>query len=183
VTAPGADDLIPSRRFPAIGFRQLRVELAREREQRARLYPQRVDQGRMTAADANRELEVIAAIAEDLDRMAAIGITPPASNWFSWHDRRAAIDRELRWRRQQYPQWIESGRLGAADAEHRIACLEAIGDVYDEGFDWRASNGALPDWATLEPDPAANQARHEWDAHWLEVEARRRPPEQEELFT
>jgi hypothetical protein len=162
---------------------ELRIELARERDARARVYPQRIEAGRMTEPDAARELALIAAIADDLERMIAPGPCLAATHAWSWSDRRAALVRELDFRRRLYPQWIANGRLSQADADHRMACLEALGDVYDEGFDWRASNGALPDFAALEPDPAANEARHQWDAHWLEVEARRKVPTQDDLFS
>jgi hypothetical protein len=173
----------PSRRFPELTFAQLRAELARERAARARLYPQRVEQGRMSQRQADDELALAAALAADIDRAAHVGAPVPlAAHDFSWRERRDAIARELGWRSHVYPRWIELGRLSQDDADHRMACLEALADVFDDGFDWRASNGEVPAFHETVPTAAQRQARAEWDEHWRGVEARRSPPQQEELF-
>lgn len=35
------------------------------------------------------------------------------------------IRRELKQRRRVFPRWVGDGKLAQADADHRIACLEA----------------------------------------------------------
>jgi hypothetical protein len=176
------DALVPSRRYPDVTLAQLRAELARERAARARLYPRRIEQGHMSQHQADHELALIGALVADLERIAHIGPVPPASHDLSWRDRRDAIARELAWRGHVYPRWIDLGRLSQDDADHRTACLEALADVFDEGFDWHASNGAAPAFHETVPTAEQRQARFEWDEHWRGVEARRAPPQQEELF-
>ena len=38
----------------------------------------------------------------------------------------AEARRELAMRKKLYPQWVQSGRLDAAQAQHQLVCMEAI---------------------------------------------------------
>ena len=48
-------------------------------------------------------------------------------------DKRAALERELAFRRRCYPKWVAEGRMTRAQMEHQIAVIEAILDDYRVG--------------------------------------------------
>ena len=48
-------------------------------------------------------------------------------------DKRAALARELAFRRRCYPKWVAEGRMTRAQMRHRIAVIEAILDDYRIG--------------------------------------------------
>lgn len=148
-------DLAPSWHHPGVTYAIIRAELQREADARARLYPKRIEAGRLTQRDADRERALIAALLADVTRMASYA-APDASGttWrldpqlsahpepvegregFTWQDRRACLHRELDMRARFYPQWIAEGRLTQPDADRRTAALEALLEVYDEGWGW-----------------------------------------------
>lgn len=131
--------MIPHLRFPAVSAAALEEELAREIEARRAAYPRLVGEGKLLQADADRELALARAWLEDARRwIAAFGLpeTPLAAHGRSWVDRRQGLDRELGLRRRLYPRWIEQGRLTAEQAAHRIACVETLLALYDDGFDF-----------------------------------------------
>jgi hypothetical protein len=135
--------------FPAITLDQVAAELQREAQQRRDFYPGRVAKGNMLQAEADRQLALAAAWREDLERIRACWSTPGASpaapaHGFSWRDRRAALLREIGLREKHYPEWIAGGRLLERDAVHQLACLSALLAVYEDGWDWRGSDGSTP---------------------------------------
>lgn len=156
---------------PAITLEHVAAELAREHRQRAEFYPGRVAKGNMLQRDADHELAIAAAWLDDVSRMAAAwgnGHPPEPSRFaFTWHDRRAALQRELELRARFYPEWIAKGRLAETDAAHRTACLEALLAIYEDGFDWRGSDGKTPfhsatadqEFTAMRADVAARQGR------------------------
>lgn len=158
---------------------QLASELAREATQRARFYPQRVDQARMTADDMERELAMVAAWQEDLqrvrDRRAAVAQAyganrepapvPAARHGLSWKQRRAGLAREIGLRARIFPRRVDEARMTRAEADHRLACLEALAAIYDDGWDWRAANGEGPILPLFARTPAEQEAAAEWHAH------------------
>jgi hypothetical protein len=137
-------------RFPDISPAALERELGRELEARRALYARRLETHRMLPAEAERELAIAAAWREDLARIRAAWIeTPgtipaPPAHQFSWKDRRAALMRELDQRRRFYPEWIAKSRLTQAAADHQVECLECLLAVYEDGWDWRGSDGLTP---------------------------------------
>jgi len=48
-------------------------------------------------------------------------------------DKRAALERELAFRRRCYPKWVAEGRMTRAQMAHQIAVIEAILDDYRVG--------------------------------------------------
>lgn len=142
--------MTPHMAFPQVSLEALAAELAREAEARAAFYPGRVAKGNMLQAEADRELAIAGAWQEDLRRIRSCwferpGEPPaPAMHGLAWRDRRAALLRELDLRRRIYPEWIAGGRMLEAQAAHRIACLACLLAIYEDGWDWRASDGATP---------------------------------------
>lgn len=164
---------MPAHFHHAPTFAQVRAELARELQQRRRLYPDRVAKGRMSAPEAERQIALIAAIAADLDAVIAVAVpqrmaelngarrhgagtanistgTPAAT--FSWSQKRNALLRELDYRTRFYPEWIAKGRLLEADAARQCAALRAMLALYDDGLTWQ------PD----PPDCPADNRRQQW---------------------
>lgn len=173
------------RSFPQISLAMIAAELLREETQRKRFYPGRVETARMTKADMQHELAAIAALRQDVARLEASWFTPnplkPATHGISWNDRRHAIGRELNFRRHVYPRQVEEAKLTQHDADHRLACLTALAAIFDDGFDWRASNGATPQFHLVETDRAIDQARREWGEHTERVAAQGSTEKQKEL--
>ncbi len=184
--------------FPGVTLAAIAAELARELDARLRLYPRRVESGRMTEDERDRELAMCRAWAGDVAlivrmresaaenwRRFLVGLPeqplPRPAHTFTWHQRRHALDRELGLRHRFYPEWIGNGRLAKADADRRIACLEALAAIYDDGFDWRASNGLPPSFKAWNAAPDVKQANREWDQHIAAVLERRAPAKQEEM--
>lgn len=174
------------RLFPAITLTHIAVELAREAAARASLYPRRVESLRMTQAEADFQITVCHAWQGDVARLIASWFTPhplaPASHTVSWAERRSALDREIDLRRRFYPQWIETARLTSAAAVHQIDCLMALAAIYDDGFDWVASNGSGPCFAEIIATKAMIAARREWYDHQTRVDLTRNPATQEEMM-
>lgn len=157
------------RLFPGITLDDCRAELQRERAYRERTYPERIAQGRMTRAEADYQLAILAAIADDALRMT--GAYAPPQHDYSWLERRAALSREIDLRDRFYPEWIASGRLTQARADHQRACLRAVLWRFDCGFDWRPTNGVrdqtAQDMLDGKPRTAAQQETWaEMDAIW-----------------
>ena len=186
------------RLFPDITVGHVAAEAKRERALRRRFYPGRVETLRMTQAEADFQLAIAAAWVEDVariegfhakvianldarGRLSTIIRHDPAKHGCSWKDRRAALGREIELRRRVYPRHVEEARITPEDAKHRLACLEALAARYDDGFDWTASNGAFPHFATMWPTDAEIQARAEFALHAAEIEAARRPQTQQAL--
>lgn len=145
--------MIPHIAFPAITWAALEAELARELQQRRALYPKRVETGRMLQAEASGETAIAMAWAEDLARMRARWLSPAPRGAFpfphpshpiTWAARRRSLLRELGMRQRFYPEWIAAGRLLADQATHQLACLQCLLTIYEDGWDWRASDGLLP---------------------------------------
>jgi hypothetical protein len=142
------------------------AELAREGKARAKLYPDLVAKGRMTEDQAVAGRAVLAAMATDLDRMKSPTRPREETHKFSWAERRQALQRELAYRARFYPKWISEGTLDQAEADRRTRPLAELLAIYDDGFDWRASNGLLP----LNQDGEDYRtARLEWLRHYFGV--------------
>ena len=159
---------MPAHFHHAPSFAHVRAELARELDQRRRFYPDRVAKGRLSQAQADHQLAVIAAIAQDLEAVIAIrvpflpgtgrgtsaagGGAQAASPTFTWSEKRNALNRELDYRRRFYPDWISKGRLAQGAAQHQLACLAAMLALYDDGLCWQPTP----------PDCPAEQRRQQW---------------------
>ena len=138
-------EIEPSARHPGVTYAAIRAELQRELAARGRLYPKRVESGRLTPADAARECELIAALLADVATMASYHaadaqnvtwrVEPRLSDHgHTWEQRRFALHRELDLRRRLYPQWIAEGRLTQPDADRQLTTLDCLLSVYDEGW-------------------------------------------------
>lgn len=149
-----------SHRFPGITFGAIGDELRREIAARARTYPGQVDKGRMTAAEAERQQQLFAALLADFGDL--VTVSEPSRTGPSWTERREALGRELDQRARLYPHWVATARLTEADAAHRIACLEALLELYDGGWGWAPSR-PCPVHPTL---AEMNAWRAEWTAAW-----------------
>ena len=173
-------------RFPAITLDHLVAETARELAQRTAIYPRHVESARMAQHDADFQIAAATAWLNDAERLRASWFTPrplaPAAHAVSWGDRRAALARELGLRQRCYPLWIETARLLPDTARHQLDCLLALAAIYDDGFDWIASNGARPSFASIAPDSATLQARAEWSAHCAALQLARNPEQQGEMI-
>lgn len=175
----GLQEVSPHNLFPHITMRHIAQELERERRARQNVYPARVERGNMLQAEADRQLQLLDAMIADAKRLDVPGRTPPATHGVPWAARRDALVRELALRDRHYPQWIKTAKIRAEDAAHRRDCLQSLLEIYDDGFDWSASNGAS--WAGFGcsfTDPAT-RTRQERDAqieamqHLLAVYIRR----------
>lgn len=176
-----------STRHPAVRFADVLDELRRERDARRRTYPGMVQLGRMQQAEADHQLAIVDALIDDVTRYARWAGTgqplPAATHKFNWHQRRAAIARELDYRARIYPRWIETGRIDAADAARNTERLTALAEIFDDGFDWHARNG-LRIFHGYDPQTEAeHEAQQQWFTHFTTVMQARglMPPAQEAL--
>ena len=167
---------MPAHFHHAPSFAQVRAELAREIDQRRRFYPDRVAKGRLSQAQADHQIAVFAAIAQDLEAVIAIRVpqllakpvtggmeghsaagpnisTGTPLTTLSWSEKRNALNRELDYRRRFYPDWIAKGRLAQGAAQHQLACLASCLALYDDGLTWQ------PNPAHAEPVEARQQWR------------------------
>lgn len=51
---------------------------------------------------------------------------------FTAAEKRAAAERELKFRRRVYPRWIAAGKMTQKEADRQIALMEAIAADYAE---------------------------------------------------
>lgn len=146
------------------------AELRRELGQRRAVYPGRVAARRMLQAEADDQLALAAAWIEDAARVRTSFFSPPWSapvepaHGLSWRVRRSGLLRELALRGRFFPGWIAKGKLTSAQADHRIACLERLLELYEDGWDWCASNGRRGNNALAVRDPLERAAWHEFEA-------------------
>lgn len=142
--------MTPHLAFPSVDFRSLAGEVEREAGQRERFYPERVAKGRMLQADADRELALAHAWLEDVARLRRCwqdqpGSAPaPPAHRVPWLARRDGLLRELKLRERVYPNWIAGGRMSEGEARQRTACLACLLAIYEDGWDWRGSDGLTP---------------------------------------
>lgn len=99
------------------------AEAGAELAARKRLYPGMVAKGRMAQADANREIRVMAAIADAL----ALRRNPITDA--TWAERVHCLRREIAMRRQLYPGWILQGSIDADTAARKLRMMESIHDM------------------------------------------------------
>ncbi|WP_374414254.1 hypothetical protein [Novosphingobium colocasiae] len=170
--------MTPHYAFPDVTFADLRAELAREIALRRAAYPRMIEKGRMTRADADRQLALFAALAEDVERIRAAEEAfratfpgrpyqrpAPAAHRFTWAQRRAALTHELDRRARLYPDWIAAGRLTQDQADRQVRHLACIRALYEGGFDWietdpaRGSGGVHREWRAIETEIAARDGR------------------------
>jgi len=146
---------------PDLPLAAVRREVERELAERLRLYPQRIGAGRMTPEDADRGTAIARAWLEDCERIHHVRQGTPRARQHNvaWAVRRQALVRELELRARSYPRMVADGRLHQADADARTNALTALRRIYEDGFDWTASNGARPAFYGGEPSTIA---RGEW---------------------
>lgn len=189
-------------RHPGVTTQAVLAECKRELAQRRTFYPRRVEQARMTQEEADAQLALAAAWHEDVSRIIAFEEAAAAAwktflenpavpritelsdpgHGLSWQQRRTGLARELDLRRRIYPRRIEQAQMTKCIATRQLAALEALADRYDDGFDWRASNGVRPQFGRIATGPEILQARREWDEHRERVDTRRTPAQQQELL-
>ncbi len=176
-----------STRYPEVRIADALEELRRERAARARTYPNQIQLGRMTQPEADHQLALIDAIADDVTRYGRFIATrrqEKAGHNFTWHQRRAAIARELDQRARLYPDWIVKGKLDQAEADRAVARLSAVADLFDDGWDWHARNGLRILLGATPTNAAEAQAQDEWRTHYRTVMQSRgyMADDQKELF-
>lgn len=93
--------------------------------QRQLTYPGFAAKGRMTHADAEREIRVARAIAEDWGALPRSPAFPVAS----WADIVHGLRREIALRRKFWPPRVEAGQMPALDADRRTLLLEQWHDL------------------------------------------------------
>lgn len=123
MTAPETEILS---RFPGVTFATARAALAREAEARLVADAEKIAKGRSSQAEAAERQQILAALAEDLDRVRAAwpslptatnGAPPPRHN-YTWRER----DRTLL-------------ALRTAEDSPELAAIHAL---YEDGLDWPA---------------------------------------------
>lgn len=164
--------------FPHITLATLANELAREVGERRRVYPSRVSQGKMLQRECDYQINLFMALQQDVTRMRACWVDrqippPPATHGFTWSARRAALLRELDLRSRFYPEWVGNGRLLEREAAHRIACVQCLLEIYEDGWDWIASTGLRGNSVLAVTDPAHAAACAEYAAVLAENTARK----------
>lgn len=175
-----------STRYPEVRVPDALDELRRERAARRRTYPQQVQLGKMTQPEADHQIALVEALIDDVTRWARFLTSrqiAPQSHQLTWHQRRAAIARELEYRARVYPQWIALGKLEPAEAEKATRRLSAIADLFDDGFDWHARNGLRILFNATPATSAETEAQTEWHTHYRTVMQARgfMPLDQKEL--
>lgn len=124
-------------------------ELLREINMRRTVYPRRVAKHQMDQADADNEIEMMAAIHADIESMIFLDQWDRSRSqdaWIAWRDHQAranariapfgwaalvaCLRREITSRRRLYPKSIEKGQLSAIDARHQLERLEAVHCLY-----------------------------------------------------
>jgi hypothetical protein len=117
-------------RAPPVEFWDaMRVEVGDELARRRSTYPGLIAKGRMSRADADRELRVWQAIAEDW-RAAPRSAGYPIATWTEMVH---ALRREIALRRKFYPQWVEARRLDVDEAERKLMLVERWHDLLWHG--------------------------------------------------
>jgi len=174
----------PHHAFPGIGWPDLEAEIRREIVRRREAFSRMVQKGQLTQQDARYETEIFQAILEDVGRFAQaakpIGEGKPCTNplklhklhSFTWHQRRAAITRELEYRARVYPGWISKGQITQADATRNLQRLTCMRAIYELGYDWIPSNGARPHFASANPTREELEAREQWQIIENDIAAR-----------
>lgn len=164
--------MIPLSTFPDVSIADIVTELQREADARRRTYPDMVRKGNMTNAEAEDGFAIIAAMLSDCGRMAPAWRPREQDHTWSWDQRRVALQRELALRERLYPRWIEEGRLAQDNATRQARRLRALLWIYEDGFDWRPSNGLAPPWNG--PGEDYRQARIESQQMLLRLFVQRR---------
>lgn len=98
----------------------LKAELRDELDKRQSIYPGRVNKGRMTRAEADKELRVWRGVMQSVDPAAM----PDTGVEATWTEQVHGLRREIGLRRHFYPQWIMAGRIDAGEAERKLLLLE-----------------------------------------------------------
>ncbi|WP_324694551.1 hypothetical protein [Novosphingobium sp. RL4] len=178
------DRIPPHHAFPDVSWIDLQAELRRELARRREAFPAMVRKGQMTEQERQHQTDLFSALLEDAQRfqqaMAPLDQGKPCTNplklhklhGYTWHQRRAAITRELDNRQRLYPLWIRKGQLTQRDADlftRRLTCMRAI---YELGYDWTPSNGARCHFASAAPSLAERDAREQWHIIETEIAAR-----------
>ncbi|MED5545652.1 MAG: hypothetical protein VYD90_10400 [Pseudomonadota bacterium] len=166
----------PHHAFPDVSWSDLRTELLRESANRKTTLPALVAKGRITREEAAYEQDVIAAILEDAERfrkaLAPVDQGKPmhnprtiertegsSQNDYTWHQRRAALTRELAYRQRLFPEMIRKGRLTQDQADLYTRRLAAMRGLYEYGYDYapsfpvdRAPGGTWREWLAILED-------------------------------
>lgn len=103
----------------------MKAEAAHLHAGRLTTYPDRVAKGRMSRVDADRELRIARAIAEDWGALEHSPGFPIAT----WTEIIHGLRREITMRRQRWPQLVGAKRIPADEAERRLLTLEIAHDV------------------------------------------------------
>jgi hypothetical protein len=109
-----------------------------EYAQRNRHYPRRIEAGKMSQIEADKQQGVMRAIVNDL--RPPKDAHNPQSDAFTWADKVHALRREIALRRRYYPTWVADGRMTAAAAREALETFEGIHENY---WRWNCSPEAI----------------------------------------
>ncbi|MBT0666996.1 hypothetical protein HT136_01270 [Novosphingobium profundi] len=166
----------PHHAYPDVSWSDLRTEILREIATRKVNLFALVTKGRITREEADYEQDVMNAILEDAERfrkaLAPVDQGKPMINPlrveraegssqhdYTWHQRRAALTRELEYRQRLYPEMIRKGRLTQDQANLYTRRLTAMRGLYEYGYDYapsfpddRAPSGTWSEWLAILTD-------------------------------
>lgn len=91
---------------------------------RQQRYPDRVRKGRMAPDDADREIRIMAALADQLSRRRG-----DRRGTATWSEIIQCLRREILDRRDRYPQLVGAGRVDEAEANRKLRLIESIHDM------------------------------------------------------
>lgn len=123
-------------RWPGVCWNHVAREIAREVEQRHRVFPERVMRGQMTQAEANHQIAVFEALTQDVARIIANRAHHPPAHHFTRKARIDALLRERDYRRRRFPKWVSAGQIAQDQATHRSHCIEILLNALDQGLDF-----------------------------------------------
>jgi hypothetical protein len=182
MTAPF--NIWPHHAYEGVSWIDLQQEIRREIQRRRETFPRLVQKGQLSKQEAEYETEIFKALLEDLGRFEQaakpVDEGKPCLNplklhklhSFTWHQRRAAITRELDYRAKVYPNWISKGQITQADATRNVQRLTCLRAIYELGTDWIPSNGARPHFASANPTREELEAREQWQIIENDIAAR-----------
>lgn len=135
------------------------AELSRELDQRRHAYPRRVEKRMLSQYDADRRIDLLHAIHDDIAWLAqfarwSAGTEPRFSHdmtrhrdaaeaaiaRFRWSELVAELRREIDMRRKYYPAWVRKGSLDAPRARLQLERIEAVHFLY-----WVHGRWFMPD--------------------------------------
>jgi hypothetical protein len=136
-------------RWGDVCWRHVARDIVTEIAQRRRVYPDRVAHGQMTPEEAEYQIAIFNALVADVARIMANACDTPPDHRYSRAARIDALLRERSYRQRLYPKWVTTGQITQDKADHRMACLDALLERFDEGLDWDSQTPSITDLAKI----------------------------------